>query len=664
MSSEDRIEATLASFGAAVPEAERDLTAVVRQGQRYRNRAMFISTFLGVLAAAGAIATTAFLFNAFRSGPEPAEPLPLPTTTTTVFETTAPTTTSTFSPETTSSTTDAPAVLEMPAVLVVGNGMVGVTTDAGVQPLVVGGVRAAFPDGAGGFVFQTVGSRTAAIYWMRAAGDTPSQLSYLNQDEVPILYDVVDVGGSPTVLYGVEHPAADPYYEELRLLHLDDGFEPVWGNIGGPGFGVVSLSSDGALIAADFEEGPGRSVEMWSVNGGQATGVFDPDDNSGGAPCSEGPCQPVLSRDGSHLGYVDGEQTLVVVDMTTGAEVLRRDLAGQPALFDVSEDYALVGSGGELQVVGVASGEVWPIDSAGSEITGASLAQEEIVFVLNSPVQVGDLEPATLEPAATGLPDGTSVLLAHDGGLSLISAEGGSPLLAGVFWNAVPDGDGGVVAATGDSIVWLPAEGEPVEVVVEPALRLLGVVRINDRPSIVYRSGSEIRLVARSAGFDESVWFELPTDIDIWALSQTGSTIGFISSGRGSIVTNFVDEDGNPVEEPFDPEPAEPCFPFDDWCIGDMLLDPAGHGVAYTWVLAGADEESEVRVIDRVTGATSGVVVPHLVALEDFYDGLALASVSAAGSDGLVLIDVAGETVTPIDLPEELGDVHSARLVR
>lgn len=663
MSFDDRIRGTLGAASESMPTRRSDFNDIMSRGRRYRARTMAMTTSLGIVAGIGAIAATAWVVGALNTAPDPAELVPAPPITTTTA-TVPPNSTATSQPPNTSSTTTTEPVAvpdpDLGLVVVAGEGVLYL--EGGQKTLLVAGyVQAAYPDLAGGLVFQPSGwEYSPDIYRLPAGGGEPELLVSDNEGEFLSLKGTAIIDGDPVVLYTVKWDDVDGLFtRDLYLLNLETGRHlKTVTDLDRDVYGI-SVGSDMLAIEVADAVYPGENhdenhdIAFFTFDGDPVDVAYDPDGTGGPIGCEffEGTCphSPRYTPSGNGFAYIEPDNTLVWIEAATGAVVHRTPIPANAWLVAVSATSALLSLAEETLVVDLGTGVTETIDvvliSTGASFVTAPLA------LGGEPIQVADL-PRWPGGRINGLPDGVSLLVTTDDGVWSVTATLVEPLvLSSDVRRAVSDLEGGVVYTTADSIVWQPADGPVVEIASNPGGRIvLGTVaNIDGQRSLLYVIDQEIWLV-RLSDLAKSVWTEVTADEYVFSLSAAGPTIGFMGGYTYRFETTFKDASGNPVEEPFDPEPAEGCHPFDDWCVGEMLLNSENDTLAYSWILAGMDQDAAIHILDRGTGATTKIPVPGFVQLHDYHGDYATAAIHTSGFSEPVLIDVAAGTSTPMEL--------------
>lgn len=282
-------------------------------------------------------------------------------------------TTTTTSPNP-STTTTAPGAT--PTYLVYGwEGVTRVHGDTSEQ-LATEPVRWATRDGAGGVVFSSVAEQPGWV-WMSAGADRPLRIS-LGDDGWPRLRSVFLLEDRPSALVsrsfeGMSLCEPRDYFQELTILDLETGEERLlMCHNEGPDAGEFFTSYGGSLFSsvawlAVGASGTNSFLWFYNLNGERVPVEHNPFAES----CA--PCQlsAELSPDGSLLAYAlwptaywqqpeppDGDYTrahrewyarqqhiateVVVMEMTTGAEVFRTEVAADGRLTDFDGRFATV----------------------------------------------------------------------------------------------------------------------------------------------------------------------------------------------------------------------------------------------------------------------------------------------------------------------------------
>lgn len=370
MSVESHLRDELASEAARVPVGSGDLDRVIRRG-RHRARNQMAAAVAGSIAIL-AIPMIALQWPAPDAGPVGSVTSLPESGTTTVDE--GPVTTF---PATTVPAETVPADAAGSRVVVAGPEGVAVIQDGAlVEHFDLGPVMLAVDDTRGGIVFQ-IGVSASSILWLERDSSEPIELIAADPGIVLSLHEVVEIDGSPAVVYTSRTTGLAPEEtrEDLRIRDLDDGTDTLVGQTGGYESSATRISyAAGRWVTSMSAEGYTWFEEL----GGDTAGFHNPrteDDAAENFLVWVG--HAVQAPDGATMAFMRGSPRseapfqLVVVDLATGAELMavpvegshettltRVDWDGETAVVSLSQQPAVVVRDGavveQLPAVGIA----------------------------------------------------------------------------------------------------------------------------------------------------------------------------------------------------------------------------------------------------------------------------------------------------------------------
>ena len=194
-------------------------------------------------------------------------------------------------------------------------------------------VAAAYEDFEGGVVLQLpgAGSDPAAdqrIFWSRSSRSDAEPFLDVTEGSLLKLWGTEEIDGSPHMILTITDDPDDPALRVERLVVYEfGGGDRVLGEVGGDGFGPISLSYGGGRYLLEQQAGEQTVFEFRNEQGAALQLGSNPQPGCAADPsCAR---LPTLHPSGSFVAYVEGsgdEVELVVHDLDLDEEVRRIEL--------------------------------------------------------------------------------------------------------------------------------------------------------------------------------------------------------------------------------------------------------------------------------------------------------------------------------------------------
>ena len=226
-------------------------------------------------------------------------------------------------------------------------------------------VEAAFEDFEGGVVLQLPGAGSdptadQRIFWARSSKSEAEPFLDVTDGSLLKLWGTEEIDGSPHMILTITDDPDDPDLRVERLVAYEfGGGDRVLGEVGGDGFGPISISYGGGRFLLEQQAGEQTVFEFRNDQG--APLQLDSNPQPGCADDPTCPRLPTLHPSGSFLAYVEGSGDLVelvVLDLDLDEEVRRIELPaslGEVTGLDYQDDTVLVNrvdpSGGERALI-------------------------------------------------------------------------------------------------------------------------------------------------------------------------------------------------------------------------------------------------------------------------------------------------------------------------
>ena len=326
MSIDRRLGQNLMDEAGRIQVPSGDIDAVIARGRRRARTGMALTVTASVAVLAIGVLAGLSSFDPQVAGPPAGPDTSTPATVDATPDTTLP-------PTSTAPSITAPPAGAPNATIAGVDGIRVVRAGELVESIEVGPIMLAVDDLSGGFVFQ-IGMSASSIMWLEAGATDPIELIPAGPDVILRLHEVVEIDGSPTIVYTRRTGGVEPesVTEELRLRGLDHGSDTLVARVGGYESGAARISFGGDTFVVTMNA---EGYTWFEFIGDGADGLHNPRSEAEAAEeflvwVGHG----VQSPDGATMAFLRGSPRseapfhLVVVELDSGTEVMSVSIEG------------------------------------------------------------------------------------------------------------------------------------------------------------------------------------------------------------------------------------------------------------------------------------------------------------------------------------------------